>query len=136
LRETVAGPIVGTFLNVLEAAVWIRKFYPYIQSYLDPPKTLETLQRSALSYRRGYQVHHIVEQTAARREGFPRALIDGRANLVSIPTFRHWDVTRWYMVSNAEFGGLSPREYLKGKDWNERYRVGLFALNIFGILEP
>jgi len=28
------------------------------------------------------------------------------------------------------------KEYLKGKDWSERYRVGLLALNLFGILKP
>ncbi len=34
----------------------------------------------------GYQIHHIVEQTAAEREGYPRDMIDAPGNLVRIPT--------------------------------------------------
>jgi len=38
------------------------------------------------------------------------------------------------MTPNADFGGMSPREYLSNKDWAERYRVGLEALKKFGVL--
>jgi hypothetical protein len=34
-----------------------------------------------------------------------------------------------------ELGGVTPREYLKGKDWDEKTRVGLDALRIHGVLK-
>jgi hypothetical protein len=37
---------------------------------------------------------------------------------------------------NVNFGGYSPREYLKGKSWAERRRVGLDALIDAGVLKP
>jgi len=40
------------------------------------------------------------------------------------------------MKSTDKFGGLSPREYLRGKSWTERRRVGLDALTEFGVLKP
>ena len=38
---------------------------------MDDPKTLEELQRDANSPKKGYHIHHIVEQTPARQDGFP-----------------------------------------------------------------
>lgn len=40
------------------------------------------------------------------------------------------------MIGNDNFGGLSPREYLRGKSWEEKRRVGLDALMRFGVLAP
>lgn len=136
VREAVAGPVVGTFLNALEAAEWAARGYPFIQSYLDPPKALFELQGAVSSPKRGYDIHHIVERTAAARAGFPDALINDRGNLVRIPTLKHWEITGWYMTKNENFGGLSPRDYLRDKDWAERTRVGHFALVKHGVLRP
>ena len=83
----------------------------------------------------GYDVHHIVEQTPARRDSFPESLIQGRDNLVLIPTYRHWEINGWYATANDEFGRVSPREYLRGASWAERLRVGLYALRLHGVLE-
>ena len=41
---------------------------------------------------------------------------------------KHWDINAWYQTKNEEFGGLSPREYLRGKNWEERRDVGLIAM--------
>jgi hypothetical protein len=49
---------------------------------------------------------------------------------------KHWRVNAWYQTANDEFGGVPPREYLRYKDWDERERVGLRALRIFGVLKP
>ena len=81
-------------------------------------------------------IHHIVERTPAEQAGFPRALIDGPENLVRIPTMKHWEINAWYMKSNDNFGGLSPREYLRGKSWEKRVQVGQEALIEFGVLKP
>jgi hypothetical protein len=135
LRE-VASPAIGTFVNVLDAAYWGYKAYPYIKAYLDPPMTLTELQAAASKPARGYDIHHIVEKTQAERDRYPRSMIDAPDNLVRVPTLKHWQITGWYMSRNDEFGGLSPREYLRDKDWNERIRVGRQALIRYGVLKP
>jgi hypothetical protein len=135
VRETVGGP-VGTFLNVLEAAEWIHRSYPYIQSYLDTPRTLGELQDAVLDPKKGYDIHHIVEKTPAAQAGFSDDLINGQGNLVRIPTLKHWEITGWYMRASDEFGGMSPREYLRSKSWEERQRVGYIALRAAGVLKP
>ncbi|HEV7911754.1 MAG TPA: hypothetical protein VGP28_11885 [Methylocella sp.] len=60
----------------------------------------------------------------------------GRTISSRIPRLKHWEITGWYMRGNKRFGGLSPREYLRGKDWDERRQVGLEALIEAGVLEP
>ena len=114
----------GEFLTALEAvaetASWLRDKYPYIKAYLDDPKSLEELQADVGKPGSGYEVHHIVEQTAAAREGHSREDIDAPDNLVRIPMLKHWEITGWYMTPNDELGGLSPREYLRGKSWESK----------------
>lgn len=135
LRETTMGPVAGTILNAVEIASWLQEGLPYIQSYLDAPKSLDELQQAVSDPQKGYDIHHIVEQTPAERSGFPRSMIDAPENLVRIPTGKHWEITGWYMTRSDRFGGVSPREYLRDKDWNERTRVGLEALTKFGVLK-
>jgi hypothetical protein len=77
-----------------------------------------------------------VEQTPAKKDGFPRSMIDAPENLVRIPTLKHWDINRWFETKSADYGGLTPREYLHGKDWDVRRRVGLRALIEAGVLKP
>jgi hypothetical protein len=122
--------------QVIEGVAWLDEFLATIESYLDPPKTLEELQQAVSSPKKGYDVHHIVEQTPAAKDGFTRAVIDGRENLVLIPRMKHWEITAWYGKRNENFGGMSPRDYLRGKGWDERTRVGLDALIEHGVLKP
>jgi hypothetical protein len=63
-------------------------------------------------------------------------MIDAPENIVSIPRMKHWEINAWYQTPNREFDRLTPREYLSGKDWDERQRVGLLALREFGVLRP
>ncbi len=127
---------VGHVLNMLEVASWVHEALPFIQAYVDPPKTLEELQDAVSTPSRGYDIHHIVEQTPAEQDGFSRSLIDSRDNLVRIPTLKHWQINSWYQTLNDDYGGLSPREYLRGKTWGERSKVGRDALVRYGILKP
>ncbi len=115
---------------------WLYEAFPYISAYLDAPRTLGELHELAASPAKGYDIHHIVEQTSAERDGFSRSLIDRGDNLVRIQTMKHWEINGWYQTKNEDFGGVSPREYPRGKDWDERRRVGLFALGKFGVLAP
>ena len=135
LEATLGGP-VGDFVLALEAAQWLYQYLPLIYSYLDEPKTLEELQQDALNPQPGYNIHHIVEQTSAVQVGFSSDMINDPDNLVRIPTLKHWLINGWYSTNNPEFGGLSPRDYLRGKSWNERVRVGKDALTQFGVLVP
>jgi hypothetical protein len=129
------GPI-GTALNIAEGVSWLYEAYPYVRAYTDVPKTLQELNESIRVPRAGYDVHHIVERTAAEQDGYPRSLIDAPENLVRIPTLKHWEITGWYITENEDYGGLSPRAYLRGKSWEERRRVGIEALIKHKVLEP
>jgi hypothetical protein len=122
--------------QVVKGVRWLFEYEDAIQAYLDPPKTLEELQQAISTRKSGYDIHHIVEQTPAQKEKFPRSMIDGRDNLVRIPRFKHWEINAWYGRPNKDFGGRSPREYLRGKDWNERTRVGVDALIQHRVLKP
>lgn len=126
------------FFFALMATGWLAdKYLPYIITYQDPPRTLQELQQAAsLPKIEYYNDHHLVEQTAAENDGFPRNMIDAPENLVRIPTLKHWLITGWYQIPNPEFDWLSPREYLRGKSWEERVRVGEDALIEFGVLKP
>jgi hypothetical protein len=135
-KEVMAGPFVGTILNALDAAQLLEEAYPYIKAYLDSPKSIEELQAAARFPERGYDIHHIVEQTSAERDGFPRSMIDSPENLVRIPTLKHWEINAWYQTENKDFEGRSPREYLRGKDWKTRRKVGISALIKYGVLKP
>jgi hypothetical protein len=119
---------------------WLRELGPSIDSYWDPPKSLEELQAAAFDLPKpGYQRHHIVEQTPARKDAsFSEDWIEDRSNIVAVPTYKHEDITAWFSKINYDprFGGLSPREYLRNKDWSERLEVGLEALRKFGVLKP
>lgn len=129
--RTPLGP-VGAIITVVEVARWLHEYYPYIQAYQDPPKSIGELQRAVSQREKGYDIHHIVERAA----GFPREMIEAPDNLVRIPTLKHWQLTGWYMTPNKDFGGLTPRAYLKGKDWAEHARVGKIALIKVGVMKP
>lgn len=120
------------------AASWIHEYHAKIDSYRDPPKSMQELQDAVSNTSKaGYQDHHIVERTSAERDGgFPRSMIEGRDNVVRIPTMRHEDINAWYQRPNREFGNLSPREYLRDKSWDERRSVGIRALIDNRVLKP
>ncbi|MEN9708886.1 MAG: hypothetical protein RIQ68_1294 [Pseudomonadota bacterium] len=117
-------------------APWIMEYGPQILSNNDLPKSLSELQKDVGVSKPGYEDHHIVEQTGAARDGFPRELIDSPQNLVKIPTLKHREITSWYGTRNTDFGGQTPREYLSQKSWDERYRIGIEQLIERGVLRP
>jgi len=115
---------------------WLYDLLPIVDSYLDKPRSLSDLIERAREPSAGYDRHHIVEQSAAKQNRFPRDRINAQENIVLIPRIRHWMINRWYSVPNRDYGGISPREYLRGKSWEEHFRVGLNALRMFEVLEP
>jgi len=123
------------------AAVEVAKLYPWMayyaagmQSYSDPPRSLDELQSATPGP--GYDIHHIVEQGQAEDEGYPREAIDSPDNLVVIPRMKHWEINQWYQTRSPEFGWQTPRDYLEGRNWAVKRSVGLEALKIVGVLKP
>jgi hypothetical protein len=125
-----------TIADALGVPEWAEEHAPLIRSYLDEPKSLEELQQAVSDPQKGYDVHHIVERASAQQDDLPRSLIDGPDNKVRIPRIKHWEINGWYGTLNKDFGGLSPRDYLRGKSWDERMRIGLRALIDHGVLKP
>lgn len=122
--------------QVIEGVSWLLELEPSIQAYLDEPKSLEELQRAVSYPGQGSDIHHIVEKSSAEDDGFPKWMIHAPENLVRIPRFKHWEINAWYQRRNERYEGLSPREYLRGKDWTKRMDIGLKALIEHGVLKP
>jgi len=131
-----SGLAADIYTGAMDNVEWLRDYHDLVQTARDEPKTLEELQQGVGQHRPGYDDHHIVEQTWAERFGFSRSEIDDPSNLVSIPRLKHYQITGWYGTRSDEFGGVSPREYLKDKGWDERMRIGQRALIRFGVLQP
>lgn len=118
-------------------ANWLIRYAEHrIRAYLTPPKTLPELQDMAFDRPEGFDIHHIVEQTPARNDGFSNEKIESWENRVAVPTYRHWEITAWFQTKNGEYGDLSPREFLRGQPWDVRRAVGLRALKLHGVLKP
>lgn len=81
-------------------------------------------------------MHHTVEQTQARNDNYPDSVINRADNLVLIPRYKHWEINSWFQTSNKNLGGLTPRQYLQNKSWEERRYIGLKALRDVGVLKP
>jgi hypothetical protein len=130
------GRYGGALGKVIELGHWLYEYDSVIKASLDPPKSLQELQDAVSMPENGYHIHHIVERGPAAQDDYPREMIDGRENLVRIPKLKHEDITAWYQTKNPRFGDLSPRDYLRGRSWEERRDLGLEALRDFGVLSP
>lgn len=124
-----------TVVTIARMSSWLQTYSSQINTYNDPPKSLDELQRAASTSAPGYDIHHIVEQTQAERDGFSREIINGPDNLVRVPRLKHQEINGWYQSKNDEFGGRTPREYLNGRSWEVRRSVGLEALKKYGVLK-
>jgi hypothetical protein len=132
------GPLMTVAEAAFEVGHWIYEYQAKINSYNDPPKSLEELKNAVSDVSQaGYQDHHIVEQTSAEKDGgFSRILIDSPDNRVRIPTMKHEDINAWYQAKSPYYEWQAPRDYLRDKSWDERRAVGLKALIDNGVLKP
>jgi|SRR5579863_1097939 len=81
-----------------------------------------------------YEEHHIVED--GPNEGLiPDSLLQSRRNRVKIPYYIHRDISDFYSTKDDEYGGMTPRDYLRGKSFEEQYRFGLDIMRKFGVLK-
>lgn len=130
------SPVVGMFLGALDQAEDLKGLTDAIKTANDPPATLEELQaRAQRPSEAGYQDHHIVGQFAQNRQQFGDGLIDSPENLVRLPTMKHLDINAWYSRPSDKFGGLSPRDYLRGRSWDEQLIIGMEVLQKHGVLK-
>ncbi len=106
-----------------------------IVAYLEQPKTLDELYALGLEPKAGYDRHHIVMKTPARKAGHSDKEIDSPENIVLIPTYRHWQITAWFNTRNELFNWQTPEEYLRSKPWHVKRQIGLRALRQHGVLK-
>ncbi|HVC44849.1 MAG TPA: hypothetical protein VND20_08525 [Candidatus Binataceae bacterium] len=81
-----------------------------------------------------YENHHIVEVTPNTGK-IPDSLLQSRQNQVIIPYYIHRDVSDFYSTPNREYGGMTPRDYLRGKSFEEQYQFGLMVMRKLGVLK-
>ena len=122
--------------TLISGAVWLREYRDEILANLDPPKSLQELHDAVDVPRSGTHRHHIVEQGPAEDDGFPRSMIDARDNLVRIPKQKHQEISDWYSTKSKDFGGETPRDWLRGTSWEERRALGMKKLIELGVLKP
>jgi len=122
--------------NAADAVGWLTDQYYNIAASLDPAKTYEELVADAQvkGPRRGYENHHIVEQ-GGQNSYLDQSEIQSGENIVRIPYYRHKDVQSYYQTPNPLLGGLTPREYLRGRSFQEQFEFGLKVLRDLGIMK-
>ena len=126
---------IGRALDVYEAGYWIYECWAYIEAYQDEPKTLDELRAAVSERKKGYDIHHIVERASGIEGNIPVSWLDSPENLVRIPTLKHWELNSWFETPNQAYDGLTPREYVKGKDRELRIELGLDGLREVGVLK-
>jgi len=118
-----------------DAGVWLKREYPNIVSYLDPPKTYEEMRDAARNPpQNGYEDHHIVEK-GPQNDDLPQAQLEEPDNILRIPEYKHREITRYYQTEDPDLDGLTPRQYLRGKPFGERFQFGLGVIRRFGVLK-
>ncbi len=124
----------------------INTMMPEFESYLTPPKEWEELvadrdYRDFDSYNDFLGVygsagafhdwHHLVEQ----KSGFSEREINNTENIIRVPRGRHWQITSFMATPHDHLGGLSWRQWLRGKSIEEHRRVGMMAARDVGVLK-
>lgn len=130
------SPAVDVFFGALDQIREIGWLTDMMKTANDPPGSLRELQdRATLPSEPGYENHHVVGQFNENRKQFSSARVDAPDNLVRIPRLKHIDISGWYSRPNPDYKGRSPRDYLRGKSWDEQRQFGLKVLRDFGVLK-
>lgn len=134
-------PGVAEVLETLAGVAWLANYLPSIKSYSDPPADLQDLEDAVSRSRSGTEIHHIVEtqynsdDENANSNRFTKEQLEGRDNKVRIPYWKHGEISDWYSKENERYQGQTPRQYLRGKSWEEQYEFGLKVLRNHGVLK-
>ncbi len=137
------SPIWPEVLVLIDA---INTLLPQFETFLDQPKDWDDLVADPLyrdfdtfaefEARYGsaglfYDWHHLVEQGS----GFSLQEINNTRNIVRAPRGRHWLITSYMMKPQDGLGGLSPREWLRGRPIEDHIEMGMRALRETGVLK-
>lgn len=99
------------------------------------PRTDESIGfRELRALADAYDLLRLVEQ-GRQNDYLDQDQVQSPANVVRIPYYRHKDVQSYYQTPNPNLGGLTPRQYLRGKSYEEQFEFGLQALRDLGIMK-
>jgi hypothetical protein len=139
------GQAFAKFLQESGADDWVGTQFGRFVSQFDPPKPLDDLiaaeKNNNPPRKFGYETHHIVEvhrnsdDPLANSNNFSSDELESDANKVRIPYYAHRDISQFYSTPNEKNDGLSPREYLRGKSWDDQYEFRLNVMRNFGVLK-
>jgi hypothetical protein len=129
---------IGEFLDRVGVSDEIGKIFSRFLSRFDSPVSLEELIKQTQTDRArslpGYETHHIVERGPNEGE-FSEEQLEGPENVVRIPYYKHRDISDLYSTKNDSLGGLTPREYLRGKSFEEQRQFGIDTLKKFEVIK-
>ncbi|MDD5928543.1 MAG: hypothetical protein PUC37_01945 [Spirochaetales bacterium] len=84
----------------------------------------------------GKQWHHIVEQSQIKKSNFSPTQIHNTDNIIAIDAATHAKISGYYSTKSFRFtNGLSVRDWLVGKSFEEQYNFGLEVLKQYGVIE-
>lgn len=75
---------------------------------------------------KGYNWHHLVEQSAVTSGQFPARAVQNTDNIVRVTVVEHNCINKRYRSVAA--GGEGHRERLRGQSWNTHFTTGLAVL--------
>jgi len=138
-----AEAVAHGIAKVVESTPWvapqISNIYAATEFAHGKPYNLDTLiERAQGDSEPGYHDHHIVEQGPQNDDLSPEELnrIDDPENIVRIPYYTHQLITNYYRNPDPRLpGGVTPRQYLRGKSFDERYQFGLDVLRQRGVIK-
>lgn len=126
---------VAALSQQLAEAPWLDGQVENIIADQDPPRDLdELIERAQHGPVRGYNRHHIVEK-GKQNNDLSQEGLQSPENIALVPTYKHWKITNYYQLPQEETGWIPPREYLRGKSFEERYQFGLRVLRKFEVLK-
>lgn len=85
------------------------------------------------------QWHHLVEQSQITRSGFSTQNINNLQNIVSLPSGSgsvHAQISGYFSSKPAFTNGLTVRDWLAGKSFDEQIEFGINKLKEFGDVVP
>jgi hypothetical protein len=136
---------LGEFAQESGAGDWLGTQFGRFLSQFDDPKPLDDLiaaeRNNDPPKSIGYETHHIVEvhrnpdDPLANSNNFAPGELESDTNKVRIPYYRHRAISDFYSTRNEKLGDLTPREYLRGKSWDEQYQFGLNVMRKFEVLK-
>lgn len=97
--------------------------------------SFDELKRAVGSAGKGYDWHHIVEQSQIKKSGFAPEIIHNTNNIIAVDHETHLKISGYYNTKSFDFtNGLSVRDWLAGQSYEEQYEFGLNVLKMFEVI--